>query len=114
MKYIIAGGRKFCDSVLMNRVLRKLLTRDDSVIVGGAPGADTLGQDWADYHQLDYEVMKANWSKYGKRAGVLRNAEMAEAGDALVAFWDGESKGTRHMIDTALSKGLEVHVYPYR
>ena len=58
-------------------------------------------------------VFPADWDKYGKRAGYLRNVQMAEYADALLAFWDGESRGTKNMIDEALSRGLKVGVKRY-
>ena len=55
----------------------------------------------------------ADWNKYGKRAGYIRNEQMAKEADALIAFWDGKSKGTKHMIDIARSKGLLIRVIRY-
>lgn len=83
------------------------------VISGAAPGADTLGSDWAVVNWTGLEEYPADWNTHGKKAGIIRNQEMAEKADVLVAFWDGESRGTKHMIDTALKQGLEVHVYRY-
>ena len=57
--------------------------------------------------------MRPNWTKFGRRAGMLRNADMAEQAQALVAFWDGESKGTKHMIDTMVTQGKPVAVIMY-
>lgn len=58
-------------------------------------------------------IFKADWDKHGKAAGFKRNTEMAKYADALIAFWDGKSKGTKHMIDTAKSHNLKVRVIAY-
>lgn len=129
-RIIIAGGRDFDDYELLRKVVNyittKLLTHNvvfspyDMVIVSGcAKGADTLCKRFADEHGHQIIKFPADWEQYGKRAGCVRNAEMAKYAVAddcygvLVAFWDGKSKGTGHMIDTAKRYGLEVHVVEY-
>ena len=87
-----------------------------SVISGAAKGADTLGERWAQENGLSISRKPADWEAYGKRAGYLRNTEMAEEAGSdglLCAFWDGKSKGTKHMIDIAKSKGLTVLIFSY-
>jgi hypothetical protein len=80
------------------------------VVSGGARGVDRLGEDWAKINKVPVTRFLADWNKYGKRAGYVRNAVMASYGTALVAVWDGCSKGTKHMIDLAAAKGLPVHI----
>jgi hypothetical protein len=81
---------------------------------GGARGADGLAKDWVDWvGGIKMQEYLPNWEKYGKSAGMVRNAEMAKGADVLVAFWDGQSKGTKGMIDIAIKQGLETHVYRY-
>jgi ABC-type enterochelin transport system substrate-binding protein len=115
MKVIIAGGRNFndynkliesCDNILVNQ-------KDVEIVSGTAAGADTLGERYA--QEKGYEVKKfpAQWDLYGKSAGYKRNQQMAEYADGLIAFWDGKSKGTKHMIDIATNKGLKVRVIRY-
>ena len=115
MKVIIAGGRNFndynklresCDNILVNQ-------KDVEIVSGTAAGADTLGERYA--QEKGYEVKKfpAQWDLYGKSAGYKRNQQMAEYADGLIAFWDGKSKGTKHMIDIATNKGLKVRVVRY-
>lgn len=119
LKVIIAGSREFADEkLLFNRAgwwYGTLANTPEIIVVsGGARGADTLGERWANYMQfmtLQYPVTKEDWDKHGKKAGILRNVEMAKIADVLLAFWDGESKGTKHMIDEALRRGMEVHVW---
>lgn len=117
---IIAGTRSFDNYNLLRNVMDVLLSdvvaagEGIRVISGDAPGADRLGAEYAS--ERGYEVVHcpADWDTHGKAAGYIRNTEMAHHGNALVAFWDGESRGTRHMIKTAESLGLEVRVFEYR
>jgi len=115
MKVIIAGGRDFKDYNRLKEVCDKILSNqnDIEIVSGTAGGADTLGERYA--QEKGYEVKKfpAKWDEYGKKAGYLRNQEMGDYADGLIAFWDGQSKGTKHMIDIANKKGLKVRVISY-
>ena len=115
VKVIIAGGRLFDDYERMTNVLDALFDHITEYIIvsGGAKGADTLGEKYAEEEGLEVEHHPANWYKYGRGAGFKRNLEMAQSADILVAFWDGKSKGTRGMILDALHEGLTIHVYRY-
>ena len=117
MRVIIAGGRDFTNYfMLKEKVLHKLQRIPDEEIVivcGEARGADSLGKKLALEMQWEVSSFPADWNKYGKSAGYKRNQQMAEHADALIAFWDGNSKGTKHMIDIATAKGLLVQVYTY-
>lgn len=116
-RVIVAGGRDFDDYALLSVVLDEALTSRDVLVSGGARGADRLGERYAKEHELHVSQFLADWDKYGKRAGYIRNTEMAlyaQGQDGmLVAFWDGESRGTKHMIDLAREFGLKVHVIHY-
>ena len=117
-RVIIAGGREFQDyGLVKDRVgyyLKNRLKTDTVVIVSGhATGADALGEQYAKEHGLKCELHPADWSTYGKADGPIRNALMADVANALIAFWDGESRGTKNMIDTARAKGLKVAVVRY-
>lgn len=117
-RVIIAGGREFQDYELVkDRVgyyIQNELQSDSVVIVSGhASGADTLGERYAHEHGLKCELYPADWKSYGKAAGPIRNGQMADAAQALIAFWDGESRGTKNMIETAKANGLKVIVVRY-
>lgn len=101
MKLIIAGGRDFTDDLLMETTSQNhsLMEAVTEVVCGMARGADTVGYNWAKENNIPIKKFFANWDQLGKKAGYLRNVEMGEYADALLAFWDGHSKGTRHMID---------------
>lgn len=117
-KVIIAGTRNFNDySILCEYVDRMLVNKknsDDIVIVSGhCRGADALGERYANERGYAIEMYPPDWEKYGKSAGVRRNREMANNANALIAFWDGKSRGTKNMIEEARACGLLVRVKIY-
>jgi hypothetical protein len=81
------------------------------IISGGAYGVDFCAEVFATRRNLPFTIFKAEWDTYGKRAGFIRNAQMAEYADALIAVWDGSSRGTAHMIKTMEALGKPVFVY---
>jgi hypothetical protein len=81
------------------------------VVSGGARGVDRDGEYYASTKELHCKVFPADWEGLGKKAGLLRNIQMADYADALIAVWDGKSKGTKHMIDTMKKLGKPVFVY---
>lgn len=121
IRIIIAGSRKFNDySKMLNKLdelgTHLLATMDDIEIVSGhASGADTLGERFAKAYHYPLKIFPAEWDKYGKAAGPIRNEQMAKyAAEAdrgmLIAFPIGESRGTKNMIKLAKQYGLEVNV----
>jgi len=112
---IVAGTRTFNDYDLLEKTLDYLLKNKDSftVICGEANGADKLGKRYAVSHSQSVRSFPAEWDKYGKSAGYKRNDQMAEVADAVVCFYDGTSKGTKHMIDIAKSKGIPLRIVFY-
>lgn len=117
-KVIIAGSRGFSNYKLLKEQCNKYLhekrrTCNIIIVSGHARGADTLGERYAQDEGFALEVYPAQWKKLGKQAGYRRNEQMAEVADALIAFWDGESKGTKHMIDIMNNKGLPTKVVNY-
>ena len=110
MKVIVAGCRDYNNYEFVKKELDKLITKDDIIISGMANGVDSLAVRYAKENNINLEEYPADWNKHGKSAGPIRNAEMAKAGDKLIAFWDGKSKGTKNMIDTAKKKNLSVHI----
>lgn len=75
-----------------------------------AKGADLLGKKYAEEKRYVVRRMPADWDKHGRAAGPIRNKQMAQSADALIAFWDGKSKGTENMINLAKEYGLKVRV----
>ena len=116
-KVVVAGGRDFNDYELLkssvSNILRGRYKRPQVEIVSGtARGADKLGERFAKDLGCTVKRFPANWN-LGKSAGYVRNSEMADYADMLIAFWDSKSRGTMHMINLAKKKGLEVHVINY-
>jgi len=118
MKLIIAGSREFTDFKLMLETMTEAGLNADAVtevVSGCAHGADRLGEKWAVGYGIPIKRMPADWDAYGKRAGFIRNGEMAEYADACIVFWNGTSRGTKHMIDVAKrKKGMRLIVVTIR
>lgn len=115
-KVIIAGGRDFNNYEVLRRECNYLLSHkvpDIEVVCGDARGADSLGNKWALEYGYKVKHFPADWNAFGKSAGYRRNAEMASYADALIAFWDGKSRGTMHMINLAKDQGLNIRVLNY-
>lgn len=98
MKVIIAGSRTFNNYQLVEDTMPQI-DNVTEVVCGGARGADELGRLWANKHGILITMFPAQWETYGKAAGFIRNHEMGDYADYLVAFWDGKSRGTKDMID---------------
>jgi hypothetical protein len=114
-RVIVAGGRDFQNYQLLEEKLNKLLSEKGNVVIvsGLAKGADTLAVRYAREHKLLVSYFPALWAQNGNRAGFIRNEEMAQNANACVCFWDGESVGTKHMIDTAKSMKIALRVILY-
>lgn len=114
---IVAGGRDFNDYELLkksaNFLLQNIPEECIQIISGMASGADTLGYKYA--IECGYPCLKfpAKWDIHGKAAGHIRNKAMAEYADALIAFWDGKSRGTKDMIDIAKQKNIMYRIVYY-
>jgi hypothetical protein len=100
LKVIVAGSRSIEDYNIVNEAIKESKYDISCVISGTAHGVDKLGEEWASKNNVAVLRMPADWKQYGKAAGPIRNEEMAKIADAAVIIWDGESKGTKHMIDT--------------
>lgn len=119
IKVIVAGSRTANNFELVEKSLmmyfkeHKLHRADIEIISGTARGADQLGEQFADKYNLKLTKFPADWNKYGKSAGYIRNEQMAKYASQngiLFAFWDGQSKGTNHMINLAKKYNLTVIV----
>lgn len=116
-KVAIVGGRDFTD---YERVVDDMdILRADMnfpniiIICGEARGADLLGRRYAEEFGFKIESFPAKWVEYGKSAGYLRNTDMAVRADCVLAYWDGKSKGTKHMIETSTKKFKKVLIREY-
>ena len=111
MKCIIAGSRHVKDYCHILKAIKLSEFDIKTVVSGQARGADRLGERWARENEINLKVFPAEWDKYGRAAGIIRNKEMAEHANALIAIWDGKSRGTGNMINEANKKGLKVYIY---
>lgn len=118
IRVIVAGGRDFNNYSLVQSKLDHLFSNMDKSLIeivdGGAKGADTQG--WRYSKEVLGKVstiFNADWEKYGKTAGPIRNKQMAEYSTHLVLFWDGKSKGSKNMLDTAKELGLNIRIVNY-
>jgi hypothetical protein len=120
-KLIVAGGRNFSDynllsnklSNLREKILENNIAEDILIVSGHAPGADTLGEKWAIENHVSYKVFPANWNKFKNSAGAIRNKQMGDYADGLLAFWDGKSTGTKNMITYAKEKNISILIVRY-
>lgn len=102
LKIIIAGSRDIVDFSLITQaatLFEKEIAPFKEVVSGGARGVDRLGEQYAKTRQKTLKIFPANWELYRNAAGPIRNIQMAEYADGLIAVWDGFSSGTKHMIE---------------
>ena len=113
-RIIVAGGRDFNDKFLMALALERRIASGDEIVNGMCKtGADNLARQYAIHYNHPVKEFPPDWDRFKTAAGPMRNRQMAEYGNVLIAFWDGKSRGTKGMIDLALKNGCEVHVYRY-
>ena len=118
MNVIVAGGRDFTDSnkmlnVIMDMIDRNELPSEPTLICGMAQGADITAYFLFKGANCDVIEMPADWNTYGKSAGYRRNVEMSKLADKAICFWDGKSRGTKHMVDIMKAANKPVHVINY-
>lgn len=122
LRIVIAGGRGFNDYTFLedkvNEIIKDIKKEDIVIVSGAAKGADTLGEVFAHSHGIELKRFPAEWDRLGKSAGLIRNITMAKYASInnngmLIAFWNGKSRGTKHMIETAKKYNMTVHVIDY-
>lgn len=111
LKIAVVGSRDFPDKDFVLRSLADTFDIEDELISGGAKGVDTWAEEWADSQGITAYIYPADWKKHGKKAGFLRNEQIVEAADMLVAFWANKSPGTKHSINLAHNKKIPVVVF---
>ena len=113
MKTIIAGTRNFNDYQFLKEKIDNLDINITEIVSGTARGADILGERYAREHNIPVKRFPADWEKYGKGAGFIRNEQMGNYADYLIAFWDSKSRGTFHMIEYMKKIGKHGTIYVY-
>lgn len=115
MKLAIVGSRTFNDYDMLIDFINDKYNIDEitHIVSGGARGADSLGERFAEEFNKELIVFPAEWKKYGKSAGFKRNVDIIQNCDECVCFWDGESHGTKHDIElcTKMKKPYKVCYY---
>ena len=115
VKLAIVGSRSFNDYATFNYVMNKICRENGYqvklVVSGGAAGADTFGEQFARLRNIPVKVFRPDWNREGKKAGFLRNVDIIKACNVCVAFWDGESHGTRHDIQLCIEQKKDCWVY---
>lgn len=112
MKVIIAGSRNVKDYVLVQKTIEDSGWKDKitEVVSGCATGVDDLGERWARLNSIPIKEMPADWNTYGRSAGPQRNRAMAEYADGAIIIWDGQSRGTRNMIENMIRRKKPYHI----
>lgn len=115
MRIVVAGSREFTDyraaEAFIDACIAAVGEEESLIFVsGGCRGADSLGELYAQKHGHRIEVYSADWKTFGKKAGPIRNRQMALVADMVICFWDGKSKGTKSMIECAVRAGKTVMI----
>jgi hypothetical protein len=111
MRTIIAGSREGVTYEDVIQAVELCGWLPSTVICGGARGADALGEAWAESKNVPIEYFPADWNRYGRSAGPIRNSLMAQQSEALIAVWDGFSRGTKNMIELAAKHNLRIYIH---
>ena len=123
MNIAVVGSRNFSNKKLIEHILWDVFWEADgcddtiyTLISGGAKGVDTWAEEYIKDIRIDYRffpivIHKPDWNKYGKSAGFIRNKLIINEADKVIAFWDGQSKGTKHSIDLAIKANKPINIY---
>lgn len=112
MKVIIAGSRNFNDYPSLKKKMDHFRKEHEvtEIVSGAAPGADALGEQYAHENGIPVRLFPADWHQHKRAAGPIRNKQMADYADCLIAVWDGSSKGTKNMIENMHKQKKPVYV----
>lgn len=110
MNVVVFGSRTIDKQSTVDQEILKAPCTPTEIVSGGADGVDSCAKQFAEENDLPYTEFEADWDEHGKSAGPIRNAQMAEYADAGIAVWDGQSSGTRDMIEKLLDEGKSVYV----
>ena len=116
MNLAIVGSRNFTDYPLFCQLLEDAIQdiKVHTVISGGARGVDTMAEQWANDNKRRFVVHLPQWNRYGKSAGPIRNRKIIQDSDQVIAFWDGESRGTQSSIQIAKRLSKPCHIIMYK
>lgn len=118
IKLAIIGSRNFNSYELFKLTMKNLFPGGGfnitTVVSGGAKGADSLGKRWATENNIPYVEYLPDWNQFGKAAGMIRNTDIVKAADVILAFWDGESRGTAGAINIARKHNKTTFIIYYK
>ena len=114
MRIVVGGCRDFGQYELIERHLNHILQQYDhsniTFLSGHCSGVDMLAERYAVLHGIPFEQYPADWKRYGRAAGPIRNEQMVKKADCVIAFWDGKSRGTKNLIHLAKNHGKDLHI----
>ena len=110
MKVIVAGSRSIIALDLIKTAIKDSGFKLTELVCGCSYGVDRAAERWALDEGIPVKKFPADWAKYGRAAGPIRNKEMAKYADALVLVWDGVSPGSKNMLGAAQDAGLKTYV----
>lgn len=115
MKLAIVGSRRYRDFFAFCKIVSKFVVylKVTHIVSGGCRGPDNMAEDYAKSTNISFSKHMPNWDLHGKAAGYIRNKKIVEDCDAVLAFWDGKSKGTKHTIDLAKAADKDVYIVNY-
>lgn len=111
MRVIIAGSRTISNPFTLDGAIIKSGILIDEVVSGGVNGVDKLGILWAQRNNIPVKLFLPDWAMYGRSAGPIRNKQMAQYAQGLIAIWHKQSRGTKDMIDQARLNGLKIYIH---
>lgn len=114
MRTVIAGSRSCNDIEILLKAIDNCPWTITSIVCGKAEGADSLGEAYGLLNFIPIHEFPADWNTLGRKAGPIRNEQMAKNADCVIVLWDGESSGAGHMIRMALKYELPLLVYEYK
>lgn len=118
MNIAIVGSRNFSDYGYLKEKLDSFLEdknlNDILIVSGGAKGADQLAEKYANEKNISTMIFLPDWKQFGRSAGFIRNADIIKNSDTVIAFWDGESNGTKNSIDLGRKKDKKIIIWEYK
>lgn len=111
MRVAVVGSRQVNDEVL-KQILLVLPVSTSEIISGGADGVDALAAQVAELLEIPLKTFLPDYETYGKRAPLIRNLKIVDYADEVLAFWDGRSHGTRHIVGECIKRQKPVRIYP--
>jgi len=115
MRLGVVGGRDFNDYDLLKEKLDHIhsIKKIECIISGGAKGADSLGEKWADENEIEKDIYLPDWKKHGRAAGFIRNEDIVKNSHRVIAFWNKKSKGTKNSIDLCKKYKIKCYICNY-